>query len=25
LKATSDYAEGVASVFERRDANFLGR
>ncbi len=25
LKATDDYAEGVASVFERRDANFTGR
>jgi enoyl-CoA hydratase/carnithine racemase len=25
LKQTADYAEGVASVFERRDANFLGR
>jgi enoyl-CoA hydratase/carnithine racemase len=25
LKRTADYAEGVASVFERRDANFLGR
>jgi enoyl-CoA hydratase/carnithine racemase len=24
LKATADYAEGVASVFERRDANFIG-
>ena len=24
LRATSDYAEGVASVFERRDANFTG-
>lgn len=25
LKATSDYAEGVASVFERREAVFTGR
>jgi enoyl-CoA hydratase/carnithine racemase len=25
LKSTEDYAEGVASVFERRDANFVGR
>jgi enoyl-CoA hydratase/carnithine racemase len=25
LKATADYAEGVASVFERREANFTGR
>ena len=25
LKVTSDYAEGVASVFERRAANFTGR
>lgn len=25
LKATADYAEGVASVFERRDAKFVGR
>ncbi len=25
LKATADYQEGVASVFERRDARFLGR
>jgi enoyl-CoA hydratase/carnithine racemase len=25
LKATADYREGVASVFERRDANFTGR
>lgn len=25
LKPTADYAEGVASVFERREANFLGR
>ena len=25
LKATEDYAEGVASVFERREANFTGR
>lgn len=25
LKQTADYAEGVASVFERRDANFIGR
>lgn len=25
LKATADYAEGVASVFERRGANFTGR
>lgn len=25
LKGTADYAEGVASVFERREANFLGR
>jgi enoyl-CoA hydratase/carnithine racemase len=25
LKGTADYAEGVASVFERRDAVFLGR
>ena len=25
LKATADYAEGVASVFERREANFEGR
>ena len=25
LKTTEDYAEGVASVFERRDANFQGR
>ena len=24
LKATADYAEGVASVFERRPANFIG-
>ena len=24
LKATADYAEGVASVFERREANFIG-
>jgi enoyl-CoA hydratase/carnithine racemase len=24
LRATADYAEGVASVFERRDANWLG-
>lgn len=24
LKATADYAEGVASVFERRDARFVG-
>jgi enoyl-CoA hydratase/carnithine racemase len=24
LKPTADYAEGVASVFERRDANFIG-
>ncbi len=24
LKRTADYAEGVASVFERRDANFTG-
>lgn len=24
LKATADYAEGVASVFERREANFTG-
>lgn len=25
LKPTADYAEGVASVFERREANWLGR
>lgn len=25
LQATADYAEGVASVFERRDANFTGQ
>jgi enoyl-CoA hydratase/carnithine racemase len=25
LKGTADYAEGVASVFERREANFVGR
>jgi enoyl-CoA hydratase/carnithine racemase len=25
LKGTADYAEGVASVFERREAKFLGR
>jgi enoyl-CoA hydratase/carnithine racemase len=25
LKDTADYAEGVASVFERREANFVGR
>jgi enoyl-CoA hydratase/carnithine racemase len=25
LKTTADYAEGVASVFERREANFIGR
>jgi len=25
LRPTADYAEGVASVFERRDANWLGR
>lgn len=25
LKGTADYAEGVASVFERREANFIGR
>jgi enoyl-CoA hydratase/carnithine racemase len=25
LKATADHAEGVASVFERRDARFIGR
>jgi enoyl-CoA hydratase/carnithine racemase len=25
LKSTEDYAEGVASVFERREANFIGR
>lgn len=25
LKPTADYAEGVASVFERREANFTGR
>lgn len=25
LRATADYAEGVASVFERREANFTGR
>jgi enoyl-CoA hydratase/carnithine racemase len=25
LKSTQDYAEGVASVFERREANFVGR
>ncbi len=25
LKQTADYAEGVASVFDRRDANFTGR
>lgn len=25
LKGTADYAEGVASVFERRAANFIGR
>lgn len=25
LRETADYAEGVASVFERRDANFIGR
>ena len=25
LKHTADYAEGVASVFERREANFTGR
>lgn len=25
LKQTADYAEGVASVFERREAHFLGR
>lgn len=25
LRATADYAEGVASVFERRPANFTGR
>ena len=25
LKDTADYAEGVASVFERREANFTGR
>jgi enoyl-CoA hydratase/carnithine racemase len=25
LKATADYAEGVASVFERREAKFTGR
>ena len=25
LKSTEDYAEGVASVFERREANFTGR
>lgn len=25
LKSTDDYAEGVASVFERREANFIGR
>lgn len=25
LRATEDYAEGVASVFERRTANFKGR
>lgn len=25
LKRTADYVEGVASVFERRDADFLGR
>ena len=24
LKATQDYAEGVASVFERREAKFIG-
>ena len=25
LRATEDYAEGVASVFERREADFIGR
>lgn len=25
LKGTADHAEGVASVFERREANFIGR
>jgi hypothetical protein len=25
LQKTADYAEGVASVFERRDARFIGR
>ena len=25
LKGTADYAEGVASVFERREAKFLGK